>query len=263
MQVMVFEPLGSTLLQLIKETNYHGLHLGLVVRIARCVLTALNHLHCAKLASRVEMTGTIAHDKSLHFHSIFRIPIYRCQSSLVHEKKSSDSRLNSSQLVPQAKLEADQEERPSGSDDCNLSKNQKRRLKEKAKRQQAVDALARGESGVREGDDKKESVPVPADVSAQPSTVKERAPPSKQSKKDPRTRTHRISLFPEEYSDLSFKVVDLGNACWRNCHFTEDIQTRQYRCPEVILGSGYDTASDMWGMCFSIRVLVPPGLEMR
>lgn len=121
--------------------------------------------------------------------------------------------------------------------------------------------MARGESGVRQGDDKKESVPVPADVSAQPSTVKERAPPSKQSKKDPRTRTHRISLFPEEYSDLSFKVVDLGNACWRNCHFTEDIQTRQYRCPEVILGSGYDTASDMWSAAcvfFEAATVLPP-----
>lgn len=29
-------------------------------------------------------------------------------------------------------------------------------------------------------------------------------------------------------------------------HFTEDIQTRQYRSPEVLLGSGYGTAADIW-----------------
>lgn len=28
--------------------------------------------------------------------------------------------------------------------------------------------------------------------------------------------------------------------------FTSDIQTRQYRCPEVLLGSKYSTSADMW-----------------
>lgn len=29
------------------------------------------------------------------------------------------------------------------------------------------------------------------------------------------------------------KIVDFGNACWIQKQFTNDIQTRQYRCPEV------------------------------
>ena len=29
-------------------------------------------------------------------------------------------------------------------------------------------------------------------------------------------------------------------------HFTEDIQTRQYRCLEVIIGAGYSTSADIW-----------------
>ena len=32
-------------------------------------------------------------------------------------------------------------------------------------------------------------------------------------------------------------VVDLGNACWTHRHFSDDIQTRQYRAPEVLIGS--------------------------
>lgn len=32
-------------------------------------------------------------------------------------------------------------------------------------------------------------------------------------------------------------IVDLGNACWTHKHFSEDIQTRQYRAPEVLIGS--------------------------
>jgi serine/threonine protein kinase len=33
------------------------------------------------------------------------------------------------------------------------------------------------------------------------------------------------------------RVTDLGNACWTNRHFTDDIQTRQYRSLEVMLGT--------------------------
>ena len=33
--------------------------------------------------------------------------------------------------------------------------------------------------------------------------------------------------------NVRLKVVDLGNACWINHHFSTEIQTRQYRSPEV------------------------------
>lgn len=47
-------------------------------------------------------------------------------------------------------------------------------------------------------------------------------------------------------ADLRCKIVDLGNACWTYKQFTAEIQTRQYRCPEVLLGSKYSTPADMW-----------------
>lgn len=56
--------------------------------------------------------------------------------------------------------------------------------------------------------------------------------------------------------DLTAKVCDLGNACWTHKHFTGDIQTRQYRSPEVILGKHYDTSADIWSMaCFVFELL--------
>lgn len=51
-------------------------------------------------------------------------------------------------------------------------------------------------------------------------------------------------------------VVDFGNACWTHKHFTDDIQTRQYRSPEVILGAKYDTAADMWSLACVVFELV-------
>lgn len=46
--------------------------------------------------------------------------------------------------------------------------------------------------------------------------------------------------------DFKCKVVDFGNACWADRPIAEEIQTRQYRAPEVILQSGYSYAADMW-----------------
>ena len=58
------------------------------------------------------------------------------------------------------------------------------------------------------------------------------------------------------YSNCKVKVVDLGNACWTFKHFTDDIQTRQYRSPEVLLGADYDTSADMWSLgCIVFELL--------
>ncbi|KAD7479144.1 hypothetical protein E3N88_02280 [Mikania micrantha] len=46
--------------------------------------------------------------------------------------------------------------------------------------------------------------------------------------------------------DFRCKIVDLGNACWADKPIAEEIQTRQYRAPEVILQSGYSFPVDMW-----------------
>ncbi|CAE7217787.1 unnamed protein product [Rhizoctonia solani] len=54
-------------------------------------------------------------------------------------------------------------------------------------------------------------------------------------------------LDPAALSErITVKIADLGNACWTDHHFTDDIQTRQYRCPEVILGAKWGTSADVW-----------------
>jgi serine/threonine-protein kinase SRPK3 len=52
------------------------------------------------------------------------------------------------------------------------------------------------------------------------------------------------------------KLADFGNACWIEKHFSEDIQTRQYRSPEVLLGYGYDTSADIWSAACVIFELI-------
>ncbi|KAK3045971.1 hypothetical protein LTS18_013504 [Coniosporium uncinatum] len=67
---------------------------------------------------------------------------------------------------------------------------------------------------------------------------------------------------PEKVADdvsfdtISVKIADLGNACWVGHHFTNDIQTRQYRSPEVILGSKWGASTDVWSMSAMVFELI-------
>ena len=54
---------------------------------------------------------------------------------------------------------------------------------------------------------------------------------------------------------ISVKIADLGNACWVGHHFTNDIQTRQYRSPEVILGAKWGASTDIWSMAAMVSFL--------
>lgn len=55
---------------------------------------------------------------------------------------------------------------------------------------------------------------------------------------------------------ISVKIADLGNACWINHHFTDEIQTRQYRSPEVLLGYHWGASSDLWSFaCLMFELL--------
>ena len=56
-----------------------------------------------------------------------------------------------------------------------------------------------------------------------------------------------INLTPPP--PISIKIADLGNATPSKRHFTEDIQTRQYRSPEAILGrADWTHSADIWSV---------------
>ncbi|KAK2196496.1 bifunctional Protein kinase domain/Protein kinase [Babesia duncani] len=59
-----------------------------------------------------------------------------------------------------------------------------------------------------------------------------------------------------DHEGAIYKICDLGNACWIHHHFSEEIQTRQYRAPEAILQSGYSQKADIWSLASIIFELV-------
>lgn len=56
-----------------------------------------------------------------------------------------------------------------------------------------------------------------------------------------------LDLLNSQNADkLKIKIADLGNACWVHKHFTDGIQTCQYRSVEVLIGADYNTPADIW-----------------
>ncbi|KAI6095864.1 kinase-like protein [Pisolithus croceorrhizus] len=68
-----------------------------------------------------------------------------------------------------------------------------------------------------------------------------------------------VSSALEGIEKITVKIADLGNATWVEHHFTDDIQTRQYRCPEVILGAKWGTSADVWSVACVIFELITGG----
>ncbi|XP_053677464.1 SRSF protein kinase 3 [Anopheles nili] len=110
----------------------------------------------------------------------------------------------------------------------------------------ASDRKATSSSGIEKGDDDDGSK-TPEKPSSSVNSV------TSASKLDISESVRKILSSVQESKDAAFevcdidvKIADLGNACWVDKHFTEDIQTRQYRSLEVIIGAGYDTSADIW-----------------
>ena len=53
---------------------------------------------------------------------------------------------------------------------------------------------------------------------------------------------------------IPVKIADLGNACWVGHQFTNDIRTRQYRSPEVILSAKWGASTDVWSTAGSVKI---------
>lgn len=61
---------------------------------------------------------------------------------------------------------------------------------------------------------------------------------------------------PKIDENVMVKICDMGNGCWTYHHFTPEIQTRQYRSPEVIIGADYDTSADVWSLACTVFEMV-------
>ncbi|KAJ9699375.1 hypothetical protein PVL29_008124 [Vitis rotundifolia] len=252
---MVFEYLGDNLLTLIKYADYRGIPLQMVKEICFHILVGLDYLH-----HQLSIIHTDLKPENVLLLSVI--------------DPSKDPRKSGASLILPTSRDKIVSEPAASKDTKNmngdLTKNQKKKIRRKAKR------AAQGCMGKEASDDPELDAKAPDsedsnnDANSNGDSVEEQQNSSviKSSSvntddvKDVRqenqgrrrgSRSTRQKLLAEV--DLKCKLVDFGNACWTYKQFTNDIQTRQYRCPEVILGSKYSTSADLWSfacICFEL-----------
>ena len=74
---------------------------------------------------------------------------------------------------------------------------------------------------------------------------KEKIDQPKENESEEEKKEEDDSSKPPVNENIRVKIADLGNACWVDNHFATEIQTRQYRGPEVIIGISYNHTADL------------------
>ncbi|XWS28640.1 hypothetical protein CRYUN_Cryun25bG0088400 [Craigia yunnanensis] len=251
---MVFEYLGDNLLTLIKYSDYRGVPLHMVKEICLHILMGLDYLH---------REFSIIHT-DLKPENVLLLSVI---------DPSRDPRKSGASLFLQTREDkvvsetvASKEIKSSNGD---LTKNQKKKIQKKAKK--AAQGCVEKEASEENETDSKTGGTEDTNADAKSNEVSGEEQPNSSVVKDEGksdginngnqgkechrrgSSATRKKLLAEV--DLKCKLVDFGNACWTNKQFTNDIQTRQYRCPEVILGSKYSTSADLWSfacICFEL-----------
>ncbi|KAK2851044.1 hypothetical protein Q5P01_007320 [Channa striata] len=73
--------------------------------------------------------------------------------------------------------------------------------------------------------------------------------------------TEKEQMNPHTTKEITVKIADLGSSCWVYKHFCEEIQTRQYRSLEVLLGSEYGPPADIWSVaCMAFELVTGDSL---
>uniref|UniRef100_A0A0N4ZIH5 non-specific serine/threonine protein kinase n=1 Tax=Parastrongyloides trichosuri TaxID=131310 RepID=A0A0N4ZIH5_PARTI len=258
--VMVFEVLGCSLLKLIIKSNYNGLPLEQVREITKQILEALVFLHDKAgiihtdiKPENVLVTMSHADIKKMATEAII------CRKKGVEMGGSAVASIPKSLISERNGV---------------LNKNQKKKLRKKKKKHlKKLTEQLEDVAGIKVCEDDLEQQQQPQQNNAQ-TTMDElnmqngdvsasdmlspsafASPRDEQAPSDfpAPSNGNILNVEEEEQSNLiDVKLADLGNACWVDHHFTEDIQTRQYRSLEVLIGAGYGPPADIWSLACMI-----------
>uniref|UniRef100_A0A8C2XDU5 non-specific serine/threonine protein kinase n=1 Tax=Cyclopterus lumpus TaxID=8103 RepID=A0A8C2XDU5_CYCLU len=269
---MVFEVLGYHLLKWIIKSNYQGLPLPCVKSIIQQVLQGLDYLHtkCKIIHTDIKPENILL--------TVNESYIKKMAAEATQWQKTGAAPPSGSAGTPSGP-------QPSLSM-AKMSKNKKKKMKKKQKKQAEMleKRIQEMEGGANEGGEEEEDEEEEDEETTTTDTTDTPSSATLQDKHTTTGEAggqvagvHEVNphqnrvlcdpgdpVFPSPSSTgasgnmlvnpleplnadkLQVKIADLGNACWVNKHFTDDIQTRQYRCLEVLTGTGYSTPADIW-----------------
>lgn len=228
---LVFEVLGVNLLEIIKFYQYHGIPINLCKSISKQILTGLDYLHriCGIIHTDLKPENVI-------------VQLTRAQVKELFMKGKIETKEPLAVVVKESKVSIVKEIDPEKQKKIDKKKRYRKR-KQEQKKMQTQNLVENLEN---------EALP--------PIQKKKK----KRKNKKNAQKTERVSEFNTEESlnsseidpNLQVKIADLGNACWVDHHYSVEIQTRQYRSPEVILGISYNHTADVWSFaCMLFELL--------
>ncbi|KAK3363246.1 kinase-like domain-containing protein [Lasiosphaeria hispida] len=245
---MVFEVLGENLLGLIKRWNHRGIPMALVKQITKQVLLGLDYLHreCGIIHTDLKPENVL-----IEIGDVEQI-VKRVVKSEPNEKENNrngrrrrrtlitgsqplpsplNASFNHTSLFPQASSHSSLGQMlHDGNKEASPRPDRDSGEDRQKQREKTADILTKDISGISL--DKANTDPLAA------------------------AGEKRKADDMQAFDIISVKIADLGNACWVNHHFTNDIQTRQYRSPEVILGAKWGASTDVWSMAAMVFELI-------
>ncbi|PBP26669.1 serine/threonine-protein kinase SRPK2 [Diplocarpon rosae] len=250
---MVFEVLGENLLGLIKRWNHRGIPMPLVKQIAKQVLLGLDYLHreCGIIHTDLKPENVlieIGDVEQIVKTFVKEEPKKENKEDNPNGRRRRRTLITGSQPLPSPLNtnfnHADLLRFPGSSTNSHNSLNQM--MQEgipPSKGRSSKNPSPKSEQEDEESNKRREKS---ADILTREVSGISLDKPSSQDKKEE----------PTGFEKISVKIADLGNACWTSHHFTNDIQTRQYRSPEVILGSKWGASTDVWSMAAMVFELI-------
>ncbi|KAK5118148.1 hypothetical protein LTR62_004195 [Meristemomyces frigidus] len=276
---MVFEVLGENLLGLIKRWNHRGIPMPLVKQITKQVLLGLDYLHreCGIIHTDLKPENVL-----IEIGDVEQI----VKTYVKDDSKAKDDHRNGrrrrrtlitgSQPLPSPMnanfSQSDLSNYPGSTQSLNKIMSESRGIPP------VSGASPTGETGAEMSGAAGPSTTSPPKSMLESLGIKNSADengnevdPQKEREKTADILANNVSDMdlgtsqavkpkeadkPELMDLISVKIADLGNACWVGHHFTNDIQTRQYRSPEVILGAKWGASTDVWSMaCMTFELI--------
>ncbi|KEZ43194.1 hypothetical protein SAPIO_CDS4866 [Scedosporium apiospermum] len=246
---MVFEVLGENLLGLIKKWNHRGIPMPLVKQITKQVLLGLDYLH--------RECGIIHTDLKPENVLIEIGDVEQIVKKVVKNETSTEKENNRNGRRRRRTLITGSQPLPSP---LNASFNRDNLFPATGQHASLGHMLSEANSTSKtrspkhekDGEDKQKQREKSADL------LTREVSGISLDKANNSSSTGEKRKAEETFSCdiISVKIADLGNACWVHHHFTNDIQTRQYRSPEVILGAKWGASTDVWSMAAMVFELI-------